>query len=38
MDAMPLVDRSLAQQHLDNARRFVDAVKHYLTGQGLTPE
>ncbi len=37
-DAAPLVDRSLAQQHLDNARRFVDAIKRYLSGQGVTIE
>jgi len=35
---IPVIDRALAQQHLDDARRFVDAVVQYLGKQGLTLE
>jgi len=36
--AIPAIDRTLAQQHLRDAQRFVDAVLQYLTEQGLKSE
>lgn len=32
---MPVIDRALAQQRLDQARQFVEAVTSYLLEQGL---
>ncbi len=37
-DEIPVIDRTLAQRHLDDALRFVDAVRQYLVSQGLKPE
>ena len=36
--AIPAIDRTLAQQHLRDAQRFVDAILQYLTEQGLKSE
>ena len=37
-DAIPAVDRALAQHRLEDARQFVDTVTRHLTEQGLTSE
>ncbi|MBF8285858.1 MAG: hypothetical protein HW378_4773 [Anaerolineales bacterium] len=36
--AVPVVDRTLAQRHLDEARGFVSAVTQHLRQQGLKTE
>lgn len=35
---MPVIDRELAQQRLDQARQFIDTVTRYLVEQGLRLE
>jgi uncharacterized protein (UPF0332 family) len=36
-EEIPVVDRELAQKHVENARRFISAVTRYLSDQGLKP-